>query len=101
MAMRSAPLLLLSAFVIISALASGEADDEAALLAFKAAAIGSRDDDPLPSWNSSGVGGGICRWEGVSCGRKHQRVVALNLPSYHLKMICQRCSDPLGVLFYL
>ncbi|RCV24700.1 hypothetical protein SETIT_5G106700v2 [Setaria italica] len=86
MAIRSTLLLLLllSAFAFISALAVGEADDDvAALLAFKAAAIGSGDDDPLPSWNGSGVGG-ICGLEGVSCGRKHRRVVALTLPSYGL-----------------
>ncbi|CAL4965292.1 unnamed protein product [Urochloa decumbens] len=67
--------------------------DAAALLAFKAAAIGGRhgDDDPLASWNttSSNAGGAYCDWEGVQCGGgagggsgRRRRVVALSLPSY-------------------
>lgn len=80
MAMRSA-LLLLSAFVFISALAAREADDEAVLQAFKVAVIGSGDDDPLPSWNGRGVGNGICGWEGISYGLKQRRVVTLTQPS--------------------
>nr|AGT15943.1 hypothetical protein SHCRBa_010_J05_R_310 [Saccharum hybrid cultivar R570] len=70
--------------------AAGVADDKAALLAFKTAAISGGYDDPLPSWNdssssSSSSAGGFCSWEGVTCGRgnKHrqQRVVALSLHS--------------------
>ncbi|GJN37464.1 hypothetical protein PR202_gb26422 [Eleusine coracana subsp. coracana] len=70
-------------FVLSSALAAG-ANDEAALHAFKVAAISGRNGDPLASWNSSLSG--YCSWEGVRCrGRgRHQRVVALSLPSYQL-----------------
>ncbi|CAL4964695.1 unnamed protein product [Urochloa decumbens] len=83
MAMRWASLLLLP--LLLSAVAP-QAGDEAALLAFKATAIAGADayGDPLASWNDSGGAGGLCSWEGVSCGRRHRRVVALNLPSYGL-----------------
>ncbi|CAL4958208.1 unnamed protein product [Urochloa decumbens] len=75
-------LLLLSASVFFSALPSADADDEAVLLAFKAAAVGGRS-DVLASWNES-TDGGYCSWEGVRCRGKHRRVVALNLPSHGL-----------------
>ncbi|KAG0536545.1 hypothetical protein BDA96_03G073400 [Sorghum bicolor] len=79
------PLLLSAASVSTSVFVAAQAgDDEAALLAFKAAAIGSgRDNNLLASWNSSS----FCGWEGVRCGsraRNNRRVVALTLPSYGL-----------------
>jgi hypothetical protein len=72
-------------FVAVAAQAPG---DGAALLAFKAAAIGGghHNHNPLlPSWtwNSTSTGG-FCSWEGVRCGARHRRVVALTLPSYGL-----------------
>ncbi|XP_062185907.1 receptor kinase-like protein Xa21 [Phragmites australis] len=76
-------LLLLSASMSISTLVAGEANDEAALLAFKAAAVSGSPDNPLASWNSSSTGG-FCSWEGVTCGRRHRRVVALSLRSHGL-----------------
>jgi Leucine-rich repeat (LRR) protein len=84
--LRSASLLLLPLLLSTVAVQAG---DEAALLAFKAAAIGaggSAHGDPLASWNGSGDtgGGGFCGWEGVRCGRRHRRVVALSLPSLGL-----------------
>jgi len=63
---------------------AAQAGDGAALLAFKAAAIGGGHHKPLlPSWkwNSSSSAGGFCGWEGVRCGARHRRVVALTLPS--------------------
>ncbi|CAL4964711.1 unnamed protein product [Urochloa decumbens] len=84
MAMPSVNLLSL---LLLCACVSTQADDEVALLAFKAAAIAGSTDggDPLASWNGSGGGaGGFCSWEGVRCGRRHRRVVALSLPSYGL-----------------
>jgi hypothetical protein len=79
-------LLLLLASVSTSTLVARGAGDEAALLAFKAAAIGGdTDNDALASWNVSGAtAGGFCSWEGVTCGRRHRRVVALSLPSHGL-----------------
>jgi Leucine-rich repeat (LRR) protein len=81
MAPRSVSLLLLLTLVV-AAVGAG-ADDEAALIAFKAAAIFGG--DTLASWNSSGAGG-FCGWVGVTCGggAKHRRVVALNLPLHGL-----------------
>ncbi|CAL4977873.1 unnamed protein product [Urochloa decumbens] len=83
MAMPSVNLLSL---LLLCACVSTQADDEAALLAFKAAAIAGGTDggDPLASWNGSGGTGGLCSWEGVRCGRRHRRVVALSLPSQGL-----------------
>ncbi|KAK3163904.1 hypothetical protein QOZ80_1AG0009960 [Eleusine coracana subsp. coracana] len=72
-------LLPLSFLISCSELVATKAGDEAALLAFKAAAYS----DALASWNRS-TAGGFCSWEGVRCGRRHQRVVALRLPSYGL-----------------
>ncbi|KAJ8647492.1 hypothetical protein MRB53_000515 [Persea americana] len=55
--------------------------DRLALLAFKTEIM----DDPLQalsSWNDSLH---FCEWRGVTCGRKHQRVSALNLASLSLE----------------
>uniref|UniRef100_A0A0E0JE49 Receptor kinase-like protein Xa21 n=1 Tax=Oryza punctata TaxID=4537 RepID=A0A0E0JE49_ORYPU len=77
-------LLLLSVFMCIvlhfvAVRADGE--DAAALLAFKAAAVGNGGGNGvLASWNGSA---GPCSWEGVTCGR-HRRVVALSLPGHDL-----------------
>ncbi|KAG8046067.1 hypothetical protein GUJ93_ZPchr0008g13738 [Zizania palustris] len=60
------------------AAARADGEDSKALLAFKAAAVGGN--DVLASWNASA---GPCSWEGVRCSR-HQRVVALSLPSHGL-----------------
>jgi hypothetical protein len=35
----------------------------------------------LSSWNDSTH---FCRWQGITCGRKHQRVTAMYLPGYNL-----------------
>ena len=73
MAMRIVTtLLLLPASASISTCAA-VADDEAALLAFKAAAVRGSYGDVLASWNRSTTGGGaaFCHWEGVMCGSKH------------------------------
>ncbi|OEL33279.1 putative LRR receptor-like serine/threonine-protein kinase [Dichanthelium oligosanthes] len=82
MAVGSASLLLsvsVSILIIVGAQQAG--DEAAALLAFKAAAFsGGHDNNLLPSWNSSSAGG-FCSWEGVRCGARHRRVVALSLPS--------------------
>jgi Leucine-rich repeat (LRR) protein len=79
--LRSATSFLLLP-LLLSAVAA-QAADEAALLAFRAAAIAGPHGDPLASWNGSGAGG-FCGWEGVRCGRRHRRVVALSLPSLGL-----------------
>ncbi|GJN37463.1 hypothetical protein PR202_gb26421 [Eleusine coracana subsp. coracana] len=75
-------LLTLTTSLSISAFMAAHVGDEAALLAFKAAAISGGYDDTLASWNGSA--GGYCSWEGVRCRGRHQRVVALSLPSRKL-----------------
>ncbi|KAK3163903.1 hypothetical protein QOZ80_1AG0009950 [Eleusine coracana subsp. coracana] len=84
MATHTHSVSLVVLFVLSSALAAARANDEAALHAFKLAAISGRNGDPLASWNSSLSG--YCSWEGVRCRSRgrHQRVVALSLPSYEL-----------------
>ncbi|XP_062095254.1 probable LRR receptor-like serine/threonine-protein kinase At3g47570 [Humulus lupulus] len=59
---------------------NGNETDRLALLAIKAQII----DDPsgvMKSWNDSVH---FCNWNGVICGRLHQRVTSLNLSSYDL-----------------
>ncbi|XP_031118464.1 receptor kinase-like protein Xa21 [Ipomoea triloba] len=56
----------------------GNVSDHTALLSFKANIIG----DSLQSWNESTH---FCNWVGISCGRKHQRVVAIHLNSSNLQ----------------
>ncbi|XP_062185799.1 probable LRR receptor-like serine/threonine-protein kinase At3g47570 [Phragmites australis] len=91
-------LLLLSAPMSISTLVAAEANDEAALLAFKATAVsGGSDDNPLASWNRT-TAGGFCSWEGVTCERRHRRVVALSLSSHGLNGIL---SPVVGNLSFL
>ncbi|XP_039851243.1 receptor kinase-like protein Xa21 [Panicum virgatum] len=84
MAIRSSCslLLLTAASMFFLTLPAADADDEVALLAFKAAAVGGGS-DALASWNGC-TDGGYCRWEGVRCRGRHRRVVALSLPSYGL-----------------
>ncbi|GJM93759.1 hypothetical protein PR202_ga10345 [Eleusine coracana subsp. coracana] len=75
-------LLLLSASSSMSTVQGVEANDAAALLAFKAAAVGDGG-YRLLSWNASSTGE-FCSWEGVTCQGKPRRVVALNLSSHGL-----------------
>ncbi|CAD6232749.1 unnamed protein product [Miscanthus lutarioriparius] len=67
--------------VTISALSAIEGDEEATLLAFKAAAISNGYNDPLASWNRS-TNGGYCSWEGehpASLGRlRHLHILDLS-----------------------
>nr|CAB3472182.1 unnamed protein product [Digitaria exilis] len=70
----------MSVSMLFSAFPAAGADDEAALLAFKVAAVGGKS-GVLASWNRS-TDGGYCSWEGVRC--RGRRVVALSLPSYGL-----------------
>ncbi|TVU03499.1 hypothetical protein EJB05_50960, partial [Eragrostis curvula] len=72
-------------------------DDEASLLAFKAAATTGGYGHTLASWNSSSASG-FCGWEGVTCGRRHQRVVALSLASCGLTGVL---SPTIGNLTFL
>ncbi|CAD6341780.1 unnamed protein product [Miscanthus lutarioriparius] len=76
-------------FPLALAPAGAESEDTAALLAFKAAAVGSSSSSTsgdrgamLASWNGS-VAASPCTWDGVTCGRRG-RVVALRLPSLGL-----------------
>ncbi|CAM9002592.1 unnamed protein product [Rhodiola kirilowii] len=53
-----------------------------ALLALKNDFLDDTDNDiPLPSWNASLH---FCQWPGITCGRRHQRVTALDLAELRL-----------------
>ncbi|KAK6227830.1 hypothetical protein SCA6_000170 [Theobroma cacao] len=62
------------------ALALGNETDRLALLSLKDQLVGGSP-DALNSWNSSLH---FCEWQGVICGRRHQRVIALNLSGLRL-----------------
>ncbi|KAF0918267.1 hypothetical protein E2562_023349 [Oryza meyeriana var. granulata] len=83
MARASLPLLPLFISVVLQFKAAGaDGEDAAALLAFKAAAVGvGGGNGVLASWNGSAAG--MCSWEGVTCGR-HRRAVELSLPGHDL-----------------
>ncbi|CAL4964716.1 unnamed protein product [Urochloa decumbens] len=95
------PLLLSS--MSISTLAVAEADDEATLLAFKGSSVlsGGSHGDTLASWNRSTGGGGFCSWQGVTCGRRRRRVVALSLPSHGLTGALSPAISNLSYLRFL
>nr|GME20470.1 probable LRR receptor-like serine/threonine-protein kinase At3g47570 [Ipomoea batatas] len=59
----------------------GNITDEHALLAFKADLIS----DPFQLTTSWNVSTPFCKWTGITCGRRHQRVVKINLTSSNLQ----------------
>ncbi|XP_022743918.1 putative receptor-like protein kinase At3g47110 [Durio zibethinus] len=61
------------------ALRSNE-NDKLALLALKKQLVGGSS-GPLSSWNTSLH---FCEWEGVRCGRRHQRVISFNVSNLNL-----------------
>ncbi|XP_065635307.1 probable LRR receptor-like serine/threonine-protein kinase At3g47570 [Quercus suber] len=66
--------------LVTSVVGGNNETDRLALLDFKAKIT----DDPLQvlsSWNDSFH---FCQWQGVTCGRRHQRVIVLGLPSSKL-----------------
>ncbi|CAL4887965.1 unnamed protein product [Urochloa decumbens] len=100
MAVRATSLLLLMMLCTSTSTieATEEADEEAALLDFRAAAVsGGGNGGSLPSWNGSSAGG-FCSWEGVTCGARHRRVVAITLPSQGLTGVL---SPAIGNLSFL
>ncbi|KAB2596291.1 LRR receptor-like serine/threonine-protein kinase [Pyrus ussuriensis x Pyrus communis] len=71
------PLFLLFLFSSASSRLAGNEVDRLSLLAFKAEIV-TDTLGILSSWNESVH---FCRWPGITCGRKHQRVTVLNLRS--------------------
>ncbi|CAL5366260.1 unnamed protein product [Camellia sinensis] len=72
----------------------GNESDRLSLLAIKAKIV----EDPLhvlSSWNDSIH---FCQWQGVTCGRRHQRVTALDL---HSRELVGSISPHLGNLSFL
>nr|XP_028957623.1 probable LRR receptor-like serine/threonine-protein kinase At3g47570 [Malus domestica] len=76
--------ILMQLFLLMSTSSSlhleGNETDRQSLLAFKAKIV----NDPLgilSSWNESLH---FCQWQGIACGRRHQRVTVLDLQSSRL-----------------
>ena len=85
--------LLIIQFSIASCLLVGNETDRLSLLAFK-----TQISDPLgklSSWNESLH---FCEWSGVICGRKHRRVVELDL---HSSQLAGSLSPHIGNLSFL
>ncbi|KAL9402718.1 hypothetical protein Peur_006567 [Populus x canadensis] len=85
--------LLIIQFSIASCLLVGNETDRLSLLAFK-----TQIRDPLgklSSWNESLH---FCEWSGVNCGRKHRRVVELDL---HSSQLAGSLSPHIGNLSFL
>ncbi|KAK2636922.1 hypothetical protein Ddye_031714 [Dipteronia dyeriana] len=74
--------------------AQNEGDDEVALRAFKSKII-QGPQRVLDSWNDSSH---FCEWEGITCGRRHRRVIMLNLTS---KGLSGSLSPYIGNLSFL
>ncbi|MBA0844795.1 hypothetical protein Gotur_024442 [Gossypium turneri] len=69
--------LLFATFgVILSAKYSNITNDQSALLALKSHIIHDPHNFLVTNWSTSAS---VCNWIGVTCGSKHQRVIALNL----------------------
>ncbi|KAI3519848.1 hypothetical protein L1887_09065 [Cichorium endivia] len=79
---------------IISASHGSKETDYQALLQFKSMIT----NDVLSSWNSSFH---FCDWNGVSCGKRHRRVIALVLPSQGLEGSLSPHIGNLSFLRYL
>ncbi|XP_065619274.1 probable LRR receptor-like serine/threonine-protein kinase At3g47570 [Quercus suber] len=65
----------------ITAIAPTNETDRLALLKFKES-VTHDPDNRLSSWNDSMH---FCNWLGITCGRRHQRVTALNLNNFKLR----------------
>ncbi|KAL5720490.1 non-specific serine/threonine protein kinase [Ranunculus cassubicifolius] len=68
---------LSSASFSLASKVSGDETDKLSLLAFKSQ-LTENPQNALKSWNDSLH---VCQWEGITCGRRHQRVVTLDLHS--------------------
>ncbi|XP_024037520.1 probable LRR receptor-like serine/threonine-protein kinase At3g47570 isoform X6 [Citrus clementina] len=68
-------------FITLLQVAAFEEGDRAALQAFKSM-ISHDPQGILNSWNDSRH---FCEWEGITCGRRHRRVTALNMRSKALR----------------
>jgi hypothetical protein len=72
--------LQVTVFCFSITLHGGNETDKLSLIAFRAQIIG----DPFGAMNSWNESVHFCEWSGVTCGRRHQRVVELDLHSYRL-----------------
>ncbi|CAA7036661.1 unnamed protein product [Microthlaspi erraticum] len=91
--MRLFLLLSLNALVLLEAYRFTDETDRQALLEFKSQV--SEDRGFLSSWNNSFP---LCNWKGVTCGRKHKRVISLDLGGSQLSGVI---SPSIGNLSFL
>ncbi|KAF8082704.1 hypothetical protein N665_0809s0007 [Sinapis alba] len=72
--------LSFSALMLLEAFGNSQETDKQALLKFKSQ-VSEEKKVLLSSWNNSFP---LCRWTGVTCGRKHKRVTGLDLGEFQL-----------------
>ena len=72
--------LQVTVFCFSITLHGGNETDKLSLISFRAQIIG----DPFGAMNSWNESVHFCEWSGVTCGRRHQRVVELDLHCYRL-----------------
>ncbi|XP_018476975.2 probable LRR receptor-like serine/threonine-protein kinase At3g47570 [Raphanus sativus] len=72
--------LSFSALMLLEAFGNSHETDKQALLMFKSQ-VSEEKKVLLSSWNNSFP---LCRWTGVTCGRKHKRVTGLDLGGFQL-----------------
>ncbi|KAJ8770232.1 hypothetical protein K2173_011768 [Erythroxylum novogranatense] len=73
-------LLLSSNFQCCQAISLGNETDRIALLQFKSGITG----DPFGIFNSWNDSNSFCKWYGIKCGRRHQRVTSLKITRKNL-----------------
>uniref|UniRef100_A0A7N0TSN6 non-specific serine/threonine protein kinase n=1 Tax=Kalanchoe fedtschenkoi TaxID=63787 RepID=A0A7N0TSN6_KALFE len=82
----------------VSSVENNNEQDKSALLALREGFIGGGappDGGALSSWNSSLH---FCQWQGVTCGKRHKRVTAIELPNQKLDGVL---SPSIGNLTFL
>ncbi|EOA26156.1 hypothetical protein CARUB_v10019594mg [Capsella rubella] len=95
--MRQFLLLACYALMLLEARVFTDETDRQALLEFKSQ-ISEDKRVFLSSWNHSFT---LCKWTGVTCGRKHKRVISLDLVGLQLGGIISPSIGNLSFLIYL
>ncbi|CAL9247673.1 unnamed protein product, partial [Arabidopsis halleri] len=95
--MRLFLLFSYSALMLLDAYGFTDETDRQALLEFKSQ-ISEEKIDVLSSWNQSFP---LCSWTGITCGRKHKRVIGLDLKGLHLSGVISPYIGNLSFLVWL
>ncbi|EFH53624.1 predicted protein [Arabidopsis lyrata subsp. lyrata] len=95
--MRQFLLFSYSALMLLDAYGFTDETDMQALLEFKSQ-ISEEKIDVLSSWNHSFP---LCSWTGITCGRKHKRVIGLDLKGLQLSGVISPYIGNLSFLIWL